>query len=104
MFLPDLAHWVAAPYQTTRDLIDLYSANGTRSLITNVTIDEFIAKSFKLNPDYASYANLLMISLQQGSICQTRPFLPKMDAEDNMEEEIMIKEILMQQLLKESVL
>ena len=91
-------------YQTTRDLIDLYSANDTRSLITNVTIDKFIAKSFKLNPDYASYANLLMTSSQQGSICQTRPFLPKMDAEDNMEDEIMIQEILMQQLLKESVL
>ena len=69
-----------------------------------MTIDEFIAKSFKLNTDNTSYANLLMILLQQGSICQTRPFLPKMDAEDNMEEEIMIKEILMQQLLKESVL
>ena len=55
-----------------------------------MTIDEFIAKSFKLNTDNTSYANLLMILLQQGSICQTRPFLPKMDAEDNMEEEIMI--------------
>ena len=50
----------------------MYSANGTRSLITSVTIDEFIAKSFKLNPDNTSYANLLMISLQQGSICQTK--------------------------------
>ena len=64
-----------------------------------MTIDEFIAKSFKLNPDDTSYANLLMISLQQGSICQTRPFLPKMDAEDDMEEEIMIKEILKESML-----
>ena len=55
-------------YQTTRDLVDLYSANDTRSLITNVTIDKFLVKSLMSNPDYASYANLLMTSLQQGSI------------------------------------
>ena len=63
----------------------MYLANDASNLITNVTINKFIVKSLKSNPDYASSSSIILLYqhyIHTGVNMPNMPLLQKVKVED----------------------